>query len=361
MEYKLEVDPLHNLHGAGLLKEPMNQIQMANILLTRRCNLRCDYCCIVRDYDSMPAAYPAIEHYHKHELLVADWISIISKLAKNNPDIFLIFYGGEPFLYDGLIDLISHCKKMGRNYTIISNNTQEIQPRILELYNATGVIDGFTASIDPDLAKYFKTGLPDKRHSLKKSFEGYQNLKKLKEDGIAKDVVAEITVTSENIFYLYDTIKILSDAGIYSSITAIDLKKSDYYDFSTVTNKNLLLEKNQKVVEQFDKIKENKSLLVHIPELLIKLYEILPCEMKCSIYEDIHNVTIDSDGTFRLCLRIRGIYTPELKLNNIITMDGAIEPFLQSAMKKDYLDCCLGCNHTCMLMSKFFSEGIINH
>ena len=38
----------------------MDTIQIANILLTRRCNLRCDYCSIVRDYAKMPFEYPKI-------------------------------------------------------------------------------------------------------------------------------------------------------------------------------------------------------------------------------------------------------------------------------------------------------------
>jgi len=341
----------------------MNKVQIANILLTRRCNLRCDYCSIVQDYDGQPEVYPPISHYTHSELKPEQWINIFSKLKANNPNVFLILYGGEPFLYNGLDQLITYCKRENIHYTVISNNTKPIQPKILELVEKVGVLDGFTASIDPTLAKYKdqieqQETVPDE---VMKTLEGYRNLKKLKTQGLAKDVVAEITVTSENIQYLYETVKILSEAGIYSSITTIDLRKNAFYDFSTVTDKSLLVQREQATLDEFYKIIDSEGLLVHISSLLLKLYEILPCDMKCNIHEDVHNVTIDSDGSFRLCLRIKGGYTPSIKLDNIFNQDGSIVPFFQTALKADYDVHCKGCNHTCLLMSKYFSEGIIDH
>jgi len=318
----------------------------------------------VQDYDGQPVAYPAISHYVKSELKPEEWMTIFSKLKANNPDVFLILYGGEPFLYNELHQLVSFCKKENIHYTIISNNTKYIQPKILELVEKVGALDGFTASIDPTLAKY-KDQLEFRQlaleHSVVKTLEGYDNLKKLKMQGLAKDVVAEITVTSENIQYLYETVKILSEVGIYSSITTIDLRKNSFYDFSTVTDESLLVQREQSVLDEFYKIIDAKGLLVHIPSLLLKLYEILPCDMKCNIHEDVHNVTIDADGSFRLCLRIKGGYTPSIKLDNIFDQDGSIVPFFQTALKADYDVHCKGCNHTCLLMSKYFSEGIIDH
>jgi len=337
----------------------MDKIQIANILLTRRCNLRCDYCSIVRDYEDMPKLYPNMKHYRDNELTSTKWIEIIDKLVLNNPNVFLIFYGGEPFLYNGLTDIIKHCHARNVYYTIISNNTEEIQPKILQLYKDVGKIRGFSASVDPELYGGYSSR---KDHAIDKTIAGFKNLCLLKSQGIAEDVVAEMTVTSQNYTYLYDTVKILSENNIYSSITTIDLKKSNYYDFSTIKDEHLLVHKNEGVAKQFMDIMSDSSLKVHIPEMLIKLYGILPCEMKCAIHKDLHNVTVDSDGTFRLCLRIRGVEFPKLKLNEIFSdSDKMILPAARDAIKNDYNSLCRGCNHTCLLFSKYFSDGIVTH
>lgn len=340
----------------------MDKIQIANILLTRRCNLRCDYCSIVRDYTGMPKEYPTIKHYRDNELPVSEWIRIIDRLALNNPNIFFIFYGGEPFMYEGLTDIIKHCHSKDLYYTIISNNTPEMQPLIMKLYSEVGQIKGFSASVDPELAMTLNNRQFRKDHAIDKTIAGYKNLCELKKNNIALDVVAEMTVTSRNYSFLYETVKMLSAAGIYSSITTLDLKKSACYDFSTVTDKDLLVHKNEGIAKQFMDIMSDDSLKVHIPQMLIKLYEILPCDMKCKIYEDYHNCTIDADGSFRLCLRIRGIEFPKLKLDQIFSESGKmILPEARAAIKKDYFDMCLGCNHTCLLHSGNYSEQIINH
>ena len=343
-------------------KEPMDKIQIANILLTRRCNLQCDYCSIVKDYQDMPNEYPAINHYHKNELKTEQWIKIIDTLHRNNSDVFLIFYGGEPFLYPGLTDLIKHCHSKNIYYTIISNNTKLIQDKILKLYEDVGKIRGFSASVDPDLYIHLNNRMINSTDDAAfKTVAGFKNLSILKEKNMADDVVAEITVTKDNCKYLYDTVKILSENNIVSSITTLDLKKNPYYDFSTIIEKDLLVYQTPEIANQFMKIMADESLLVHIPYLLIKLFNILPCELRCHIYEDVHNVTIDADGTFRLCLRIRGVEFPKKSLDDIFYPDGQIRIKVKEVIKSDYKKYCEGCNHTCLLMSKYYSKGIVAH
>jgi len=346
-----------------LTKENMHKIQIANILLTRRCNLRCNYCSIVRNYKDQPVEYPDINYYRDNELESYEWIEILDKLACNNPSIFFIFYGGEPFLYQQLNQIIVHCKIKHYNYTIISNNTPEVQPLILDLYKKVGRIDGFTASIDPELYLYLNHKETSKDHAVLKSINGFNNLKSLKDKNIVADAVAEITVTSKNYQYLYETIKVLSDAEIYSSITTIDMKQNKFYDFSTVDDQELLVSKNEEIAKIFMDIMADKSLLVHIPHILIDLYKILPCNLKCDIYKDLHNVTIDSDGSFRLCLRIRGTEASRKLENTYSIMDsnGEINKEFLKDLEFDYREYCRGCNWTCMMMSSMFSNSIKNH
>jgi MoaA/NifB/PqqE/SkfB family radical SAM enzyme len=310
----------------------------------------------------MPEDYPKIEMYNNSELEVEDWIGIIDTLATNNPNVFLIFYGGEPFLYDGLTELIKHCHSKNIAYTIISNNTEAIQPKILQLYKDVGPITGFSASIDPELHLYLSgSDQLSNDHAVLKSISGYKNLVELKKNNMALDVVAEITVTSKNYMHLYKTIKVLSQAGIYSSVTTIDLKKSNYYDFSTITDKSLLVQPNAEVAKEFMDIMADDSLLVHIPQLLVKLYSILPDTMKCQIPKKITNITIDSDGSIRLCLRIRGTHIPDLIFFNCINSNGEITEEFKKYITEDYNKYCVGCNWTCALMSDFFSNSVVVH
>jgi MoaA/NifB/PqqE/SkfB family radical SAM enzyme len=343
-------------------KEAMDKIQIANILLTRRCNLQCDYCSIVKNYTDMPPEYPNMNHYYKNELTAQQWINIIDTLHKNNPNVFLIFYGGEPFLYPGLSDLISHCHTKNMYYTIISNNTKVIQPKILDLYSKVGKIRGFSASVDPDLYIHMNNdAINSTDDAAFKTVAGFRNLCILKQKDIADDVVAEITVSKYNCKYLYETVKILSKNKIVSSITTLDLKKNPYYDFSTIADESLLVYQTKEIAEQFMKIMADETLLVHIPHMLIKLFNILPCEMKCNLCNDLTNVTIDSDGSFRLCLRIRGVNTPKIPAHQIINSDGKICPEVKEAIKSDYKKYCEGCNWTCLLFSEYYSSGIVEH
>jgi len=334
----------------------MDDIQIANILLTRRCNLRCSYCRLVRDLPEVPE-YPLMDHYKENELDADGWIDIIARLKNNNPDVFLVIYGGEPFLYNDLPKVLNYCHEANVHYTVISNNTDGIQKRIESVCEEIGGFYGFTSSVDPLM---LKDG-DDWDDVREKSRKGFERLKEMKESGKAKDVVAEITAFKSTLPYLYDTVKLLSDNGIYSSITTLDQQKNKYYDFSTISDTDELVPKDDYTKEVFKKIQDDESLLIHIPELLDKVYDDLPCNMRCNIFKDIHNVTIDADGSLRLCLRIRGIETPKYSFKDLIDEDGVVSKKFNDALEKDYEETCDGCIWTCMYMSGYYNNSIIDH
>ena len=112
-------------------------IKIANILLTRKCNLKCSYCRISAniDYDGKPPAYPGPKFHFNSEQPPEYWIKIIDRLYELNKDVFLILYGGEPFLYNGLIDIVKYCNKIGVAYTIISSCNDQLEGKIEEFFS----------------------------------------------------------------------------------------------------------------------------------------------------------------------------------------------------------------------------------
>ena len=214
----------------------MSKIRIVNWLLTRKCNLTCDYCGIVRNYKHKPFSYPSMKHYIKHEMPTEIVLGTLAKLKNHNPDVYNIFYGGEPLLRPDLPDIINFCNKNKIYYTIISNNTPEIQPLIKKLFDKTDYVEAFTSSVDPI---FNELGVKEDR--VKKSIEGLKRLKEIQDTGQVKDVVAEITVMKHNQHLLYQLISELSSEAIYSDITFVDIAKSKYYDFSKLTLSNTVI------------------------------------------------------------------------------------------------------------------------
>ena len=213
-----------------------------------------------------------------------------------------------------------------------------------KLFNETDYITGFTGSVDPIIFDKSATG-----DILDKSLAGLKALTKYKNS--IKDLVAEITVSNNNIEYLYDLVYMLNEHGINSDITFIDIAKNSYYDFSNVTDKKNLVHQSKILEEQFELISKN-NLDTHMgSDLNKKIWDILPSNLNCEIEKGIHNLTIDADGSTRLCLRIAGVKSNLIKLHNIFTNEGYINPNLINYMKSDKIDFCELCNWTCMIHS----------
>jgi MoaA/NifB/PqqE/SkfB family radical SAM enzyme len=334
----------------------MSKIRIVNWLLTRKCNLKCDYCAIVKDYKGMPPEYPKMVHYYHDQMTSLHVIEILNTIKRNNPEAFHIFYGGEPMLFNGLSHIINHCNDNNIYYTIISNNTPAVQPLIKKLFDETEYVQGFTSSVDPIFCEDGSYLEHTKLDRVLKSIEGFRRLKEIQKQGKVKDVVAEITVMKNNIMHLYDLVKILTDEGISSDITFIDIAKNDYYDFSNIKDPNLLVTKDEAagVMEKLLK----SDLNIHMKETLLPaIFNILPSEMDCELEKGVHNISIDSDGTLRLCLRIKGVITPTIRADDFIDDRGNVTEYTRVAISEDKKRYCKLCNHTCLLMSKIIDNS----
>ena len=327
----------------------MSLIRIVNWILTRKCNLDCDYCGIIKNYPDMPKAYPKMGHYNKREMSTGIIKGALRAFKAQNPNMFHIFYGGEPLLRPDLPDIINFCNENEIYYTIISNNTPELQSLMNCLFRETDYVEGFTSSVDPIFNHPGYTGMD----RIKKSVEGMKRLKEIQAKGDVKDVVAEITVMNENKNFLYDLVSELSDHKIYSDITFVDIAKSPYYDFSNVTDTDQLVKPSWELAETLSAIKMDQELYVHMKDVLIpEMFDTLPSNFDCELEHGVHNVTVDADGTMRLCLRIRGTLTPHIHVSELFETPGMVSKDFYDLMRMDKRRLCNLCNHSCLMMSK---------
>ena len=319
-------------------------IRIVNWLLTRKCNLKCDYCGIVRN--SPNPDYPSMQHYYQNEMTTDYVIKVLDKFRRHNKDTFHIFYGGEPLLRNDLADIISFCHQNNVNYTIITNNTNEVQLKLKQLISSVGYLKGLTSSIDPVVVCSDES---DDR--VRKSKEALDRLYKLSTS--VEDLVAEVTLTKQDLPYTLKLIQVLSDQRIYSSITSIDIAKNVYYDFSNITDEETLLYPTKDVSSLFRQLLDS-DLLIHMKEVVLPwLFSVLPSNLDCDIDKHVHNVTIDADGSLRLCLRIRGLHSPTCKVEDIFDSHYSVKEEVKEKIRVDKKLYCQGCNHTCLMMSKF--------
>ena len=323
----------------------MNKVQICNWLLTRRCNLKCSYCAIVKNYKGIPEEYPKMRYYHENEMSTEFIIEALGKFKLHNPDCFHIWYGGEPTLFVDLPEIINYCNDENIHYTVITNNTPAVQDRLEDLISKVSEVKGLTSSVDP---------LGIDSYSEKKSQFGLEKLIQYK--GVIKDLVAEITVSKSNIHKLYDTVKLLTENGISSSITFIDISKSPYYDFSNVKDSSMMVENESFLRKEIDRIIKDKLDVHMASSLLPKMLDNLPSHYDCEIEKNIHNMTIDADGTVRLCLRIKGTKLPNTKIVDCFMPDGKLKLFLKDWYSIDKTNYCCLCNWTCVMMSNIISK-----
>lgn len=348
----------------------MVKVNIVNCLLTRKCNLNCSYCQISGNINTpiRPGEYPNSLYYYKNEQDADWWIHTLTRIWMHNNDVFFILYGGEPFMrWEMLADLVLHLNKIGAHYTIISSCNEGIKRNIYSFFDKVTRIEGFTASIDPGFWLKNAGSREEMRDDESyKSNTGYNTLKELMRQGLVRDPVAEITCDKDTIFHLHETIRRLTKDGIVSDITMIDVAKNNYYDFSNITNPDNLVHPTPEVLAVFDGIIKDDTLLVHMKDhLLPRIFKSLPAEMDCEIEKGIHNITIDSDGAVRLCLRIRGRHSIKFQADEMFNDVGEVgEKYqdLHDAMIADKETLCKDCMWSCMMMSKSGDcDGIINH
>lgn len=338
---------------------------MVQCLLTRRCNLGCDYCCIAgnMDYKGKPNEYPD-KNTHLHNEKSADyWIDILSRYHKHSPDTYFILWGGEPFLVkDKLTAIVRHLNQLKAGYTISTNASKgKVQKAIKVFFRDVGKVNGFSVSIDPGFERNDVDGNKDE---YKKSRDGIDIIQHVIKNNLALDPSAVMTLSRENALYAPATMKYLTDRGISVFLNLLSTQKNPYYDFPGKGTWHPC-EPNDDTRRVFDALRQFPEAQHTTKGILDDMFDILPENFDCEIERDLHNITIEPDGALRMCCNIRGVSSPKNRTEDILGPDGHVIEEGMGRFKASILDdknrYCRGCALTCMMMSKLQSAKAIKH
>jgi len=309
------------------------EISHIQLILTRRCYLKCSYCRVISNYSDI--VRPAFEEEKDLEY----WKDQLSVLK--GKDVFLTVLGGEVLILPWFEDLIEYLNSLndGFWYGIITTGIGMTEKRFKRL-------------VEIPLRNWsFSWDFTGDKHIQAKTNQGYRwalRFKEVLKDNI--DVMALTVLKDEiDVNRFEETIKEFSDKGIWFELSLLDFPKNEYYDFAEISpfkpmKKENLIEIMEKAIEL-----KQKGYLIHNNlewlELNIRMAdESLEGNLICP--NPIPLLSVDSDGKVRLCNRIRGRETTRYELKDVFERwDEVVK-----AVKSDWVNLCEGCNLDCVFM-----------
>lgn len=328
------------------------KVRVVNWFLTRRCNLKCKYCRISRDYDGIP--YAPMSSYINCEMSTDFIEDVLLRLKRYNKNIFHCFLGGEPFLRDDMAEIINFCNDEDIEYTITTNCTME--KKIEKFFNDIDYIKSFTASVDPIIMS--SDNKYDKSISIKSNI-GIKTLLKYQKTGKILDVVADVVIDNNNVIYLFELLSFLKEHNITAHVGIVTKAMNEFYDLSSSDERIQLLQFDT-AKPIFDKIiKSDLDNYLFGDIYLEKVLENLPCNVDCEIEKALHNISIDSNGQLRLCAMIKGLEMPKLNIKDVIDINGKLNENVYNYLKKDK-KLCKKCMDMCLLLSKLIDQEVLS-
>ncbi len=168
------------------------KIVKAEILFSRKCNLDCSYCGMVSGKENTRS--------------VDEWKKGMDVLRSLDCT-FAAFYGAEPLLeFDKLKQVVGYAESIGINTTIITSGAvPDFRDKLKELHD----FGAKSLSMSYDINSTDSSSAIKSRHTL-------QSLQYFKSLGSVRDVAAIITLTRQNFHCLVDSVKYLTDRGIWT-------------------------------------------------------------------------------------------------------------------------------------------------
>jgi len=283
---------------------------------TRRCNLTCPQCAVGK-------------YRTERELTIgelAEAFENVTSLLGNQ--IFHIILGGEPTLLP-LGKLIPKLNQLNLNYAINSNCVALTRKRARRL--ASLGLKNWSVSIDS-----FK----DPRAGA-----SFQALSWFKDFGV-QDLHCMITMARSNWKHAVPLTILLSKMEVWVEHTIVHFAKSPAYDFaSTDSFVDRFLPEDRSLLADLAEeltILKQEGFLVHNTFNWFKAWELYAGDLnwKCKSPKVL---VVDSDGSLKPCLHLRGNWTRRL---NVLTGFRLDDWFW--AWEKDTREQCLGCFWDCL-------------
>lgn len=259
----------------------------AEFMVTRRCQLRCDYCKIVRK----PKLWG-------EEMTTKQALSCVDLMADNWPGAPMIIYGGEPTLRDDLPDIIQHMNDRRVKHAVISNSIRIAKDEAFFHRMVEAGVSNWSISYDGE-SQDMVVG----KHAGQKSLYGIAALKFMRDSCNIRDLVACIAVTKKNIEMLPAMVARLTGEGIWSICTPLQLGGPNY-DYAQGSREDL---PTQLQLDTYSPVLENmakseKFLMHNGPEWFREWPTgFRTQEWRC---HDKSVLTIDADGSLRYCVDI---------------------------------------------------------
>lgn len=320
-----------------------NKLVKIETLLTRGCNLQCKSCKVINP--DLPMG---------EELTVEEWDKAFDIGFNELGADFIAAYGGEPLSIGreklgGIIESLAR-HRPEKSFTIISNSIG-LSEEDMDYFMEKG-LDSWTASVD-----CLEGGSAD-RYSDAKSQTGLKALLRFKEKGL-RDTCGIITVTKKNILRVPETVRYLTDLGIWAGIDLIHydspsrLNGRDNFSPDRSQIEDLLLDDIDEVsgvADELIQMKKNGALVFPTyetleawknPDYSIRL------NWSCRDLERPYLILLDADGTLGACDQFQ---PPELKKYSIFDMPEKWEEFSKEYMEqvKDKNCRCFWSTHFCL-------------
>lgn len=306
----------------------------SSVYLTRKCNLKCQYCRIVKT--RLP-----------EELTMDRWIEVMDILDGLGVR-FVNIAGGEPTILKGLGRLIRHLNdNTGLAYSLVSNSMFN-DKKLEEMVDAG--LKAYVASVD------VLSRREQNLHDLKKASAGMQMLERLKAYGVP-NLCANIVISGTNINNVMEVVRYLNDKEIWVNVCPIIWGKGDKWEQKDIADERYRLREEHRLKlesiagELLEMKKEGariiptESYIGNMPKFAVGL------DWHCCFVNDEAKpprLTIDADGSLMTCINMRGKMAERFSILDL-KKDEVYDRFI-SEWRED-AENCTGCYWSTMVMA----------
>lgn len=315
------------------------------LIVTRKCPYACYYCQIKEPIISTDNDVPS----KRKEVPLDTYIQFFDKISKIDDELpFITLIGGEPLYYPHIEELIDYFNEHNIAYTM---ETTGLGPNETLSKNCLTKARGVSTSLDFDRCTRKSKHCNDLLIDICKGRYGDPACK-------IHGIVGEVMITSANIDLALESADKLLSQYDHWMMDPIYIEKawSKEYDFASDVQHYLLLSKHH-WLKVIDFCQSHKDRILFVDEN-ISFANMMANESPRLIpyCNPMHATTIDSDGSFRLCYRIKGDIG--LSIDDFINMSP--HDFFECYDAKAHYEKdtkCLGCFWQCPWFSMTMSSS----